>query len=66
MNDKLSKLINAGAQNSKKGSFFLLSKRITEIPISDKPSPYKLHYFDKEPRYLVISPQFDSAINLLK
>jgi len=31
-------------------SFHLSFKRITEIPISDKPSPYKNHYFNKDPR----------------
>jgi len=30
----------------KKRSFYFVIKRITEIPISDKPSPYKRHYFD--------------------
>ena len=57
MNEKLNLLVKATQQDqNSKGSFFFLAKRITEIPISDKPSPYKLHYYDKNPRYFVIAP----------
>ena len=38
---------------------------MTEIPLSDKPSPYKFHYFDKNPRYLIIAPQYEIASKLL-
>jgi hypothetical protein len=56
MNEKLNTLVKATQQDQKKGSFFFAAKRVTEIPISDKPSPYKLHYCDKNPKYFVISP----------
>ena len=44
---KLHNLVRLGINDFKKGSFYFKFKRVIEIPVSDKPAPYKRNYFDK-------------------